>query len=367
MNLEIEGKWYPAGSSARHKATLTTQWDKFELKAENGFTSSGFFDELEFSDRIGNIPTKVILADGSIFESPDNAALDNWMEKYSSLGSVALHKLESRWRWIIPSLIIVVALCFSGFKWGLPWASKILADNTPRQVVEKISSSTLSALDKLFFEESEILELRRQKLQARFEELIQFGGVKKSNKASFKLGFRKLGVANAFALPSGEIILSDKMIEVSGSQKQIDSVLLHEMGHVVNSHGLQQVIRSSIVSFVIAMIAGDPSGLEEIFVALPTFVMQNHYSRVRETEADIFALQIMMDNGIDPGHFTDALQKIDPTVKEVQNEPTSNDADNNQNSSSRNILDYLSSHPATQQRIAMACEYSKRFNEKSDE
>ena len=72
-------------------------------------------------------------------------------------------------------------------------------------------------------------------------------------------------------MPSGEIIITDKLIEMADNQQEIDSILLHEIGHVVHRHGLQQIIHGSLITIAITMIAGDAAAIEEMVVALPYF------------------------------------------------------------------------------------------------
>ena len=284
------------------------------------------------------------------------------MKSDGNISKGYLHKLESRWHWIIPSVILVVAISAASVIWGLPWSAKILADRTPDSVVESISANTMKVLDKLFFEETEIPVLRQRELEKKFLALTRAKEVHEKNDKQFRLRFRKLGVPNAFALPSGEIVITDEFLAVTENQMQIDSVLLHEIGHVVNNHGMQQIIHSSIVAFVVALIAGDASGLEEIFVGLPTFVLQSNYSRAHETEADLFALQTMMSMGVDPIHFAKALEKLDPIlIPATEGEETET---NRVNTKDHSILDYFSSHPGTVERIKTARDYSRQFHEK---
>ena len=383
--MEIRGLWYPAGSSERHHASLLLDRNKYRLQRDdvdqNVRPITGLAAELKTSQRVGNIPRKITFNDHSIFETQDNDKIDQWIDLSGTrleFGAV-LHEIESKWRWIVPALVIVILIGFAGANWGLPWSSQALARTIPDGVVKKVSSRTMSVLDQLFFEPSQISAARRGVLETRFYALTQSLSWKKNQAAEFKLHFRKLGVANAFALPSGDIIISDELLALTENQNQVDAVLLHEVGHVVNNHGLQQIIRSSMVSFVVAMISGDPSGLEEVFVALPTFMLHSHYSREHEVEADLFALETMIEKGINPVHFAEALEKLDPNLPKTQQEYSDQDeklkpaspqaspqANPQANPVDESVLDYFSSHPPTSDRIAVVLEYAKRFRQQRD-
>ena len=54
-------------------------------------------------------------------------------------------------------------------------------------------------------------------------------------------------IPNALAFPSGDIVLTDKFVQLSKNQDEIDSVLLHEMGHVVHRHGLEMLIEKELL------------------------------------------------------------------------------------------------------------------------
>lgn len=376
--MQIRGIWYPAGSSERHKATLLLDRNRYLLQIDDvnqndppcseaeAAPSAGFVSALETSQRVGNIPRKITFNNHSIFETQDNDKIDRWIElSRTRLGlGAALHKIESKWHWIIASLAIVIFISFASFNWGLPWSSKVLARAMPDSVVEKVSSHTMSALDKLLFEPSDLSATRQEQLKTHFYTLTRLHGLQKNQVAKFNIHFRKLGSANAFALPSGDIVISDELLAVTENQNQVDAVLLHEVGHVVHNHGLQQVIRASMVSFIVALIAGNPSGLEEVFVALPTFMLNSHYSREHEVEADLFALTAMSEKGIDPLHFAEALEKIDPNLtKEEQEDAGQSEKLKPASPKDESVLDYFSSHPATSARIATVLEYSKRFQQ----
>jgi len=70
------------------------------------------------------------------------------------------------------------------------------------------------------------------------------------------------------ALPSGDIVLTDKFIELSENQDEIDAVLLHEMGHVIHRHGLEMVIEGTLVTVAGMLIVGDSNGLADMGVEL---------------------------------------------------------------------------------------------------
>ncbi len=64
----------------------------------------------------------------------------------------------------------------------------------------------------------------------------------------YSLNFREGGAIgpNAFALPSGTIILTDELVDIAGDDNDmVLAVLAHEIGHVDKKHSLRQIYRAA--------------------------------------------------------------------------------------------------------------------------
>jgi Zn-dependent protease with chaperone function len=365
----IKGWWYPAGSSARHGAELSVTGVQFSVSVDHGDALRGNINDLEISARVGNIPRKVAMPDQSLFETQDNDGVDQLLAEYGLLKGVdgALHHLETHWRWIGIALIATLVIGFSTFYWGMPWASKKIAFTLPPSVLEMVADQTLKVMDQTILEESELPQQQQQLIREHFDEKLLSAS---KGEYTFQLHFRNIeGMANAFALPSGDIIVTDRLIELSDSQEQIDSVLLHEMGHVVGRHGMQRILHSSFLTVAIILVSGDVTAIENIAVAFPVFLLESHYSREDEDEADKYAFESMLRIGIDPMNFSTIMEKL--SSYNNQDSDHENKSDNADPSGKRPIangaLEYLSSHPATQDRIEQANHYSALFKKRRSE
>lgn len=349
--MDIDGYWYPAGSASRQSAKLRLEGERFFLHTDEGRILEGRYRTVEISPRVGNISRKITFSNQSVFETSDNDALDQWIgSQPRGFKRNWSHRLESRWHWIALALVAVVIFIFSMTKWGLPWTSQVVAKHMPDAIIEYISEGSFELLDSWILEPSALTDTQRQTLIDRFNSRLV------DDEARYTLHFRKLGMPNALALPSGDLIVTDSFVSLA-TEEEFDAVMLHEIGHVKMRHGMQQLVRSSIVTFIVAMIAGEPSGLEEVIVALPVFLMQSHYSRAHESEADDFALNAMMQKNIDPIHFATIMEKLGEF--EVEKGTTEQGKDDEGGVS---MLDYISSHPATADRIEKARVLSRQFN-----
>lgn len=350
----LHGVCYPADRSARQVAELHLEDGRYRLQAADA-NHGGDSNSLQFSQRVGNIPRKITLPDGTVFETADNAAVDTWLAQTSHAdgGAHWMHVVESRWRWIAAALVFTLLLVVGVSVWGLPWASKQVAFQLPAGVNKSLAEGTLATLDQIILEPSALPPARQQAIRDHFRQTLlplDAGGF------TYTLHFRAMeGVANAFALPSGDIVVTDRLAEVVTKPEELDAILLHEIGHVVHRHSLRQVIQSSGVTLVLVMLTGDASAVDEWTLALPATVLQSQYSRDFESEADVYAFGRMMQLKMDPVHFGNALHRI--TTDALKDSPLS--ASDTQRAET--FLKYLSSHPPSEERAALARHYSQQY------
>ncbi len=350
--MQITGYWYPANSSARHDAKLHIKDGHYTLKIVDNDELQGMVANVSVSDRVGNIPRKMTLENHSIFETLDNNSVDNLLHKlrHKDGSSHFIHILETRWQSITIAITLTITIVFSSVYWGLPWASEKLAYAIPVGMSEQISAGTFDVLNKYILDPSELPEARQQAIRKHFKKTLL---TVQSEKFNYRLYFRQLGdMPNAFALPSGQIIVTDKLIEMADNQQEIDSVLLHEIGHVVHRHGLQQIIHNSFITIALTIMTGDATAVEEMMIALPVFLLESQYSRASESEADEYAFKHMIKLGIDPIYFAHMFEKMLSLEK---------DENLNSNEQPDEYSEFLSTHPASPRRIQRAKEYSAKY------
>lgn len=345
--MNIPGHWFNAGSSSRVEATLAIDADRCEVFVNGAVVCSGQLSKLRISDRVGNIARHLYWDGVGKFETSHNDELDQALKSVCAQSGFAsvLWRLESSWTVAVLALVLVAGSLYAGYKWGIPAAADRVAMSLPEQVTELVSEGAMATLDKWVFEASALDSTRQRNIRQQFTELTQHF---KLSSANYRLHFRRMSiggepVANAMALPNGEIVVTDAFVELVDEPSELSAVLLHEMGHVEERHGLRQVLRASAISVIAAMTLGNMSGVSDIVAGLPVFLVQSSYSREHETSADTFAFKHMMRLGIDPIHFANIIKKLGGEVP-----------DNGDN--------YLASHPSTANRANRAAEFSRQFN-----
>jgi len=150
---------------------------------------------------------------------------------------------------------------------------------------------------------------------------------------------------NAFALPTGQLYITRGLIALANDTSELASVLSHEMAHVIASHAAireDQVRQAALVSRVASDVLGDPQtgalALAKSKIAIASF------SRAQEFEADGIGVGISSRAGYDPYGATRFLTSMgrnaDLRAASAKIDPHS--------------LDFLSSHPATPERVRNA-------------
>ena len=142
--------------------------------------------------------------------------------------------------------------------------------------------------------------------------------------------------ANAFALPSGIIVVTDELVELAQDDDEILAVMAHELGHVHHRHIMRTIIQNSATALIIAILIGDLSSIAGLSATIPTVLMEAHYSREFELEADSFAVHRLSEMGKNPAALGRILQRL---------------TEDHESDEGSTLWRYLSTHPATQERV----------------
>ncbi len=295
------GEWYPPGSSGRVIATLVSYPDGISaVSAEGTRLSSGAFAGLSISARVGDIPRRINFADGSLFETADNAAIDAFLKNAGRRHAGWVHRLEEFHPRIFVFAALVILLAIGIYRYALPLLVEIAVLVTPPVVPQMMSSGTLNTLDTTVLSVSDVPQARQTEITERF---MRIAGATKEGAAGYVLNFRDGGAIgpNAFALPDGNIVITDQLIELAdGDDEMISGVLAHEIGHVEYKHSLRQLYRAAGMAALVMLIAGDVgSGVEDIMTQGGGLLALS-YSRSAESQADRRSVELMRASGMDP-------------------------------------------------------------------
>lgn len=144
---------------------------------------------------------------------------------------------------------------------------------------------------------------------------------------------------NAIALPGGHVIVLRGLIEEANGD-ELAGVLAHEVSHVLEKHGMQQLARFIGPQFILKFFFANDSALGAL-TAGTAILGSLHHSRKAEAQADDRAWDILEKANIDPRGLTSFFRKLKALEMPF-------------------ATDTLSTHPTTDSRIESL---EQRWNE----
>ena len=160
---------------------------------------------------------------------------------------------------------------------------------------------------------------------------------------AYKVTILNSGAVNAFALPTGQLYVTRGLIALACDTSELSSVLSHEMAHVLAKHAAireDQARQAAVVTRVVTDMGSDPD-LTALALAKTKLTMAS-FSRAQEFEADNIGVGISARAHFDPygaSRFLTAMERnADLKAGKTSVDPRTQD--------------FLSSHPATPERVA---------------
>jgi len=135
---------------------------------------------------------------------------------------------------------------------------------------------------------------------------------------------------NAFATMGGFVYINTGTIAAADNRAQLASVIAHEMGHISGKHALEQVKQQAITQGIVSLVGADRNQIVNIGTE---FALRLPNSREAEFDADRRGLGNLSRAGYAVQAMPDFMQKL------ARN--------------SSNAPDFLNTHPAVKDRIAV--------------
>ncbi len=132
---------------------------------------------------------------------------------------------------------------------------------------------------------------------------------------------------NAFAVPGGQVIVFDGLLQKADTPEEIAGVLGHELGHVVHRDPTRLALRSAGTVGILGMLLGDFTGGAFVLVLTERLIAAS-YAQDAETAADQFAYRVMGDAGLPTAPFGDFFERMAEVVGD-----------------SDGVMSHLASHP----------------------
>jgi Zn-dependent protease with chaperone function len=265
--------------------------------------------DIRIDPRLGSSPRRITFPDGSLFETVDHAAVA------ALTGNTNSDKLH-QWEAFRPQLIAVVGAALVSiwllWRYGIDILASAAIAITPNAMVEQIDRGTLSTIDFTMASPTTLDELEQARVTEVFEKLVAEMDVSDKGDTSFELKFRSMPQVgpNAFAMPGGTVVMTDEFVRKFQDEDVLAGVFGHEIGHVVENHGLKQVYRSLSIYILIAFLAGDTGPILEDIVLEGNLLLSLNYSRKHESSADVYGLTLAHEAGFDPAGLKEFFEYV---------------------------------------------------------
>ncbi|WP_298432862.1 M48 family metallopeptidase [Geobacter sp.] len=342
MSRSARGTYYDGKSSTQRRVTLALSGERLLVTGE-GVERSDILGVLAVSPRLGTVRRSVRFPDGALCELSDDQFLDELLRRQGR-GRIAagLHRWERSIPRALAALALTVALVWCFVTFAIPALARRVAFAVPAATERSLGRESLGMLDRVVFSPTKLPAARRQELAALFSRMTRdlpwAGGYRLEFRSSPQLG------ANALALPSGIIVVTDRLVEIAGSDDELAAVLAHEMGHVRHRHALRHLLQNSATGLVMAALTGDITSVTSLSAGLPTALVDAKFSRDFETEADDAAVAYLKSRGIPLRRFADILSRL-----QAEHDRREGNGGGGEKGS---LSDYFSTHPVTRERIA---------------
>ncbi len=347
--MNVSGIFYDGVSSKAIDVEVDLSKPGFLIISGAGIQRSEVLSSCELSEPLGQMARHFTLPDLARVEITDLNSLSAWEKSTGRRGALNwVHHIESRWLWVMSFSAFLLAFIIAIYIWVLPLGAKWLAFKMPTSVAETASRQTMDAIVSLLeFKDSKLPEEQRARISGEFHRMVQ--EMHKGSTLRYRLLFFENPMPNAFALPNGQICITDSLVKMAENDLEVLGVLAHEIVHVREQHGMRSVLQNSAVFLIWTLMTGDVSSLAGMGSALPAMLAQSGYSRGFEQEADLGAADYMIQRGWGVKPLCDLLRKIDPEVASLK------------------AAEALSTHPLTEKRIHRLLEHERKTNQKLEQ
>jgi predicted Zn-dependent protease len=147
-------------------------------------------------------------------------------------------------------------------------------------------------------------------------------------------------VVNAFAMPGGHLVVYSGLIKAADNSDELAGVLAHEISHIELDHVMKKLIKEIGLSVLITMTSGN--GSAETIQKISKLLSSSAFDRKLEKEADISAVEYLINAKINPESLAEFLYKLSENKEEVSTYES-----------------WLSTHPDSKKRAEYILQYSK--------
>ena len=209
--------------------------------------------------------------------------------------------------------------------------------------VQQVTDKTEQKLGELFwevFKKSE-KEIKNTHVVNSVDSIVtQICKANKIDRSKLKIHVLDKDDINAFALPNGHLFIYSGLILDSDNQEELAGVICHEIAHIELNHVMKKLVKEIGLSVLISMTTGNSGA--EVIKETAKMLSSSAFDRSLEKEADIKAVDYLVNANINPEPFANFLYKLSDTEHEAIK-----------------YLTWINTHPDSKDRAEYIIKYSK--------
>lgn len=151
------------------------------------------------------------------------------------------------------------------------------------------------------------------------------------NKNNLKIHVVNNDDVNAFALPDGHLVVNSGLLSAAEKQEELCGVICHEIAHIELNHVMKKLVKEVGLNILLSMTTNTGSDITRNATGL---LSSTAYDRTLETEADLKAIEYLVNADINPRPFADFLYRI------------------SEEKNNTGYLTWISTHPDAEERSA---------------
>lgn len=340
--------YYSDGKSAKFiEIPIQFGADAIDIKIE-GQVLHWKFDDLRLVDKYHRRISNVNDEDARI-----SLDVDTW-DKLSKLspGLKSWYFSKSHLK-LIGGLVALSVGLLLFVTYGIRIISYPLAKYTPKSYEEQLSKNIKAQLDvALDFCPSN--DAGQKALQRVANQITQ------NSHSNFKINVAgiKTPMVNAFAMPAGQVYVTNGLINSADDGEELAAVLAHEIAHVENRDVLVSLYQAMGAGLVFDAVVGGGSGAGQQVVMLGANLSNLKNSRALEVHADSRGLELLEKANIDGRGMSRFFEKLNKEEADAKVFAFGKDKEGKSNKIDE-IGEFLSSHPNSEKRAIIAAKTAK--------
>jgi predicted Zn-dependent protease len=270
-----------------HVGLLTIEDDTVSLNFE--------LDECEVATDAGSARHTLYTPDGGRLETTDDEAFSTLEDQcIATIPFRVTHWLEDRWLVIIAVVLSLLLFVFAVTTWGIPQIARMAAFSIPDATLARLGENILDKFDHTYFTVSTLQPSEQERIRSLVDRFTDQTGAPTPGRLLFR---NSAAGPNAFSLPGDILVLTDDLVAFTQNDEELLGVVAHELAHLKYRHAVQTALHNAGASYLVMILFGQTHAASSTHHILSVYLLQTHYSRAFEQEADRIASVWMQTAG----------------------------------------------------------------------